>query len=563
MHQKFLNLFAATLLLLLFFAFVLGQETPAGAGSPNANSSTSPAGTTQPGVPASTALGTTATTAGPFSFPDPTLRLPAGVGDGTGEIILRSSTSQSAPPTLKNLELPRPLAAAVTFEQVQDTNAPPNTWRYKATVYGLAPATSQQHYAEVTYAGNKKQPLLYTLTNQPPGNFSWSVSKLPDPWVSSDSDRACTAFTVTTKDHPATEVNVFSTLVEQTTKEAITLNSLRLCPMGSNCDGTQQPITVAANVPTPLQLCTTKGFHGKFDGTVVLTSRQKPDGDTVLQHAQFSSTGAKLIGFLLILLGVFIAFAAKVWARARLDRNQALMPATLMRTQLAALKEALDQLDAIYRDIPTHIRASIEKLMGELSDATLDSQHFLPPAFPNPFGFTVDAAGYKAYLEARNPRVQLLSILVNDGVVLAAREDDGLPLPKKELVKTAIRDIDAILPTLPADQALQKVREIVAALHKALFPTETADEALLPATASRSFESLQMEIQSISKGIWVLYGILTALSGLAFLILNNPGYGVPLDYVYALFWGFGLPTAVQSLTPSSAATALNISIARS
>lgn len=561
MHQKFLNLFAATLLLLLLFVFVLGQGTPAGGGSPNANSSPNPAGPSQPGAPAGTAPGTTATTAGPFSFAEPTLRLPAGVQDGTGEIILRSSTSQSAAPTLKDLELPRPLAAAVTFEQIPDTNAPPNTWRYKATVYGLAPASSQQHYAEVTYAGNKKQPLLYTLTNQPPGNFSWSVSKLPDPWVASDPDGACTAFTVTTKDHAATDVSVFSTLVEQTTKEAITLNSLRLCPVGSKCDGTQ-PITVAANVPTPLQLCTTKGFHGKFDGTVVLTSRQKPDGDTVLQHAQFSSGGAKLIGFLLIFLGVLFAFVAKVWARARLDRNQALMPATVMRTQLAALTQALDQLDDFYRDVPTNTRASIKKLMDELSDTMLDSQHFLPPAFPLPSGFTVDAAGYKAYLETRNPRVQLLSILVNDGVVRAVREDDGLPPAKKELVKTAIQDIDAISPTLTADQALQEVRKIVTELHKALFPTETEDEALAPATTSRTFESLQLEIQSISKGVWLLYGILTALSGLAFLILNNPGYGVPLDYVYALFWGFGLPTAVQSLTPSSAATALNISVAK-
>jgi hypothetical protein len=32
----------------------------------------------------------------------------------------------------------------------------------------------------------------------------------------------------------------------------------------------------------------------------------------------------------------------------------------------------------------------------------------------------------------------------------------------------------------------------------------------------------------------VLYGFLTALSGLAVLVLNNPGYGVPLDYIFAL-----------------------------
>jgi len=53
-----------------------------------------------------------------------------------------------------------------------------------------------------------------------------------------------------------------------------------------------------------------------------------------------------------------------------------------------------------------------------------------------------------------------------------------------------------------------------------------------------------------------------ALAGLAVLILNNPGFGTPLDFVFAFFWGFALPTTVQALTPGSVATALNISIAR-
>jgi hypothetical protein len=55
----------------------------------------------------------------------------------------------------------------------------------------------------------------------------------------------------------------------------------------------------------------------------------------------------------------------------------------------------------------------------------------------------------------------------------------------------------------------------------------------------------------------------SALSGLVVLILNNPGFGVPVDFVFALFWGFGLPTTVGALAPSSAATALNIPIAKS
>jgi hypothetical protein len=527
----------------------LGQTTTPGGATPS--QPISPTGTALPSalLPA----------AGPFCFSDSTVRLPAGAQDGTTEIILRSSTPQVAAPALKDVELPQPLAAKVTFEPIPDTNAPPNTWRYRATVYGLTLATNQQHYAVVNYAGNKTQPLFYTVTNQPAGTFSWSISKLPDPWVSSYAAGACTAFTVTAKDASATDVKVYSTLIEQTTKQAITLQDLRLCPVGNKCDGTQ-PIDLAANVPTAFQLCTTKGFHGKFDGSVVLTSRQKPDGDVIVQHTQFSSDRAKLVGFLLILAGVVFAFVAKVWARARLERDQALIPAALMRSQLLALKETLNQLPDDYRDIPVKIRASIESLNDELSDSTLDSKFFLPPTFPGVFGSGVDAAGYKAYLEARNPRVRVLSILVNDGVVAAAERDDGtLSSTQRGPIKTAIQNIDAITTTVP-DQALQQVQEILTKLPSSV---AVAAAASVPATASRTFEALQLEIQSISKGIWLLYGALTALSGLAVLILNNPGYGVPLDYVFAIFWGVGLPTAIQQLTPNSAASALNISIAKS
>jgi len=560
MHKK-----AISLVVLALLALLLGPgpgPSVAGAGNDNTNST----GPSQTVPPVANPLGTALVPAGPFSFAEPTIRLAAGLPDGAIEIILKSSTPQSGPPTIQDVDLPRPLAARVTFEQIPDSNAPANTWRYKAIVYGLAPASSQQHYATVTGADKKPQTLLYTVTNQPAGSFSWSVSKLPDPWVSSD-DGACTAFTVTAKDASATNVTVSSTLVEQSTKNAITLDSLRLCNSGKKCEGTE-PIMLQANVPTALQLCTTKTFHGTYHGAIVLAAREKPDGDIILQNAQFSSSLAKLGGFVLILIGVAFAFVVKVWARAKLERDQALVPVTRMRTQLNTLAATLSQLKPeVYREVPTRLNEAIQILLGELSDNVLDSEKFLPPRFANPFGFTVNAEGFKAYLEARNPRIKQLSVLVNEGVVPAVKEDNGTPAETQAAVTEAIENIDALVKTTPdADQALLEVQRILNTLHLTLFPPPpnviNPQVAFVPATASTSFEALQLEIQSISKAVWVLYGILTAVSGFAFLILNNPGYGVPLDYIFAFFWGFGLPMTVQSLTPGSVASALNISIAK-
>ena len=272
----------------------------------------------------------------------------------------------------------------------------------------------------------------------------------------------------------------------------------------------------------------------------------------------------------MILFGVFLAWWSKVWARARVDRDQALVPAVVMRTQLTALQQVIDQLPQGYRAALTNISAALTTLLGELSDATLDAHQFVPPKFPSPWGFNADSAGYKAYLEARNPRVQLLTALVRQGVVPAVAEDNGtLTAPQKAFVTGAVGNIDRIVTTAPlptADQALAAIQPILTNLHTQLYPPVAPAPAPAPApppTAPQDYERLAIEMNTISKGVWLIYGILTTLAGLVVLILNNPGFGVPVDFIFAFFWGFGLPTTVAALTPSSAATALSISVAKS
>jgi hypothetical protein len=207
--------------------------------------------------------------------------------------------------------------------------------------------------------------------------------------------------------------------------------------------------------------------------------------------------------------------------------------------------------------------------MDELSDSVLDRRLFLPPKFPSPNGYTVDAAGYKAYLEQRNPRVLLFSVLVKEGIVPAEAEDNGtLTAAQQGDVVTAIENISALSANVPLpnpDQAFQLLQPILTNLHNTLFPPPApapGATALIATPPAGEFETLQLQIQSISKGIWLLYGVLTALSGLAVVILNNSGFGVPLDFIFAFFWGFGLPTTVGALAPGSAASALNISVAK-
>jgi hypothetical protein len=513
-----------------------------------------------------------ADSASPFSFADPTVRIPSTVQDGAGQVTLRSTIEQSTAPSIRDVELPRPFAATIKFDLIKDADSPKNSWRFAVTVTGLSPANAmQQRYAIVEYTDKKTQTIPYFLTNQPPSAFAWTISKPPDPWVHSDwlPSVGCTALTVTPKDSPATGLTISSAnLVEQVTKQAITAGDLRLC-RNEQCTGSDS-IDLPPNTPTRLHLCTTSAFHGNFHGTVALASLQRPDGDTILQNIDLSSFLLKILGVIAIGVGVFLAWWSKVWARARLERDQALMPAVVMRTQLRTLQQVLCQLRAPYRAVPTNLNQSITDLLGELDDTVLDQQKFLPPQFPNPYGYSVDAAGYKAYLEARNPKIQLLSALIRQGVVRADAEDNGtLTAAQQAQVATAISNIDRICINTPqptAEQALALVQPILTNLHNILFPPPAGAPPaapLPPANPAREYEVLSLEMQSISKGVWLLYGVLTALSGLVVLILNNPGFGVPVDFVFAFFWGFGLPTTVGALAPNSAATALNIPIAKS
>ena len=163
----------------------------------------------------------------------------------------------------------------------------------------------------------------------------------------------CNEFTVTPKDSPATNVILgASTLVEQNTKEGISVGKLSLCLVDDGCQAAQ-PINLSANMPSHLRICTTESFHGNFHGVVTLASVQKPDGDTFLQSASFSSFFAKCVGVVLLCAGIYLAWWAKIWARARLERDQSLMPAILMRAQIAALQEILGRLRPPYHSVPS------------------------------------------------------------------------------------------------------------------------------------------------------------------------------------------------------------------
>lgn len=512
-----------------------------------------------------------------FSFVDPVVRIPVGSQAGSGEITIKGSGLPEGSleiPSLDDFELPSPLAASVRFKSIQEQagHKIASTWRYSALVTGLTPAnTSQQRYATVNYAG-KSLKLAYLLSNQPSTAFSWTISKPADPWIASSlwfaSEAVCQTFVVTPKDSPATGVRIQSSTLAAW-KRSIGKDRLKLCLAGVPCQK-NEILDLPANVPADLQICADHSLdtHGSFRGALSLAAIQKPDGEAILQAAQFSSLAAAVLGFLLIISGVVLAWFVKVYARARLDRDQALLPALLMASRVEALIKSLAALPPRYTAPATQINEAVKTLLQDLEVSNLDKQNFLPPRFPDPRGSnTVDSPGYKTFLEARNPRLQLLSVLVHEGLEKAAAEDDGtLQASQQAFIDAEVTVIDGMWTAVPQptpDQARLTLVGNIVALHNrihGIIPPNSAPAP--PIIRPVTFDSVQLEIQRTSAKIWLVWGILTSVTGLAALIMAVPGFGAPLDYVFAFFWGFGLPTTVQQLAPGSAATALNVSIVK-
>jgi hypothetical protein len=229
----------------------------------------------------------------------------------------------------------------------------------------------------------------------------------------------CISVSVIPGDAPTTNLRIQqSSLIEQSTKRALGLDHLKLCrdANGSDCRG---GFDLAPHYPgPPLYFCVDDGFHGhgNYRGTVSLSTLEKPETQPVTLNIYSSSAGAKTFGFFLILAGVVAAWVTKVFASNRLTRDQELLSVTLLRRRVEALQSDLAALPAAFRGATPGIDGDITRLLQDLSPENLEPQHFIHPASPNPFAVPVESAGLKTFLADRDTKVNLLTVLVEEGV---------------------------------------------------------------------------------------------------------------------------------------------------
>lgn len=453
-----------------------------------------------------------------------------------------------------------------SFLKSDDAGAATELWYFSASIEALPFGQTQKRQAELRF-GTLKQKLDYTLSNQPTASSNWTLLSPPDPWVITGwrPGPHCAALSVITGDSPATELRLKqSSLIEQSTKRPLGLDVLKLCSDSAAAQCGAFDLPAHSDTP-PLYLCVAGRFHGhgNYRGAINLGSQEKPETQSLTLDIDSSSSEAKLVGFLLIVVGVIGAWVTKVYASNRLTRDQELLPLSLLRRRVDGLNSEIAGLAAPYQAAIPAIERGVAQLLKDLTTEKVDSLHYVHPATPNPFTtLAVDSAGYKSFLSDSDTKVNLLTVLLDEGAVPAV-EMESRAATQANIIK-ALTKIDGILGQSPIPSEVQAratiTQQILPELAKSIVLASGLTSINPTVAAPISFDRLLVEISGISSLVWIVTGLLTALVGVAVLILANPGFGVPLDFLYCVFWGFGIPTVAQQLSAGSVTTALGVSV---
>ncbi|HVT58615.1 MAG TPA: hypothetical protein VHR45_09455 [Thermoanaerobaculia bacterium] len=504
-----------------------------------------------------------------LSLVDPIVSLPSSLSDGQSTLRLRAEAI-SGPVSAKGL--PPALAdngpvVTVKFTVLQEvaTSIPQTReWYVRTDVSHLPPKTTQARVAEVEFAGVHTT-LSYTLTNQLVAPFTWSPKPTLATW--SLSTRRIGLGIV---QGPANDVKIrFCQLVEQSTKELLDCRRFHLCrEVGGKCGGELR----LGYGPNSIFLKMDDDFHpvGNFRGSVQVTALEKPDGESLALDIYGTTRWRAVYGVVVVAFGVGLAWAISVFARARIDRDQALIPAVL-------LSATLDKLLATLRQVPPQWSANVastadavHKLQDGLTEQYLDGQGWLPPRVPSPYPSIYSNTNYNQYLQKVTEHANMLGVIINNGMAKAwGLYKPGMSAAQGQTIANELKALDGldarITPPSQA-QAQQEVEKVMAQLAAALAGPPNAlakPSSGQPAMQPPTYRTLSFQVARLTWMIWLVLFLITVVTGYAALIQSKAGFGLARDYLVCFLWGLGLPVAslqLSALVPSSVSTALHLSI---
>jgi hypothetical protein len=351
-------------------------------------------------------------------------------------------------------------------------------------------------------------------------------------------------------------------------------NHIHLCPAGfQDPKGCKNKVTLTDR-KTTVYLAVDEDFtdDGSYAGTIELDTEPFTETKSVPLTIQQSREQSRGIGLLLLIVGVTTAWAVLAFGRARLSRNQALLPALLLRDRLS---ETMRQLQSLPKDLLDHANTtlnSVSSLIGKLNPSNLDVQQFLPPELPSIGGSQpVQLSGYQAFLQTSSQTADLLNVLVVEGLLPAGKLwSQQMPPASLVSLEQFVSNLDALSAGFP--QALPPLRAAIKALYdqwnnqpRAQVEGLGISPLVMPAPQTPTVMSVFVRIELFTALFWLVWAILAVVVGGLVLIFPNPSFGGIMDYSRCFLWGFGLPVAgqsIQQLTMSSVNSGFGVSISR-
>jgi hypothetical protein len=503
--------------------------------------------------------------------------------DNTCEVKIEGSglsADQLKNETLPVLKDALPADPALTFENEPQKAAGGTdgnrTWFFLVKVAAAPVALPQDRKIEIAW--DNIAPAIFPLTlvtaSGPAGaTIKWTVEPPVTPWNLGQG--RWTDFTVTTADRGLTSIVLkHSTYLDGRPGRGarIPLDQFYLCPERTTDMTKCSKEGKLAGTTSTFWLTIDPRFDkaGTYTGNLEIDTAPHTDIKSISPAINQTDFSSQIAGFLLIVAGVTAAWLVLAFGRGSYARNQALLPAVLLRERAASLVLELKNLPGPLNGSAPNTNRDLVQVMGKLTESYLDGQQYLPPKVPSAFGgATIQAAGYQTFLQTQSQMVDDLEAIVNQGILRAAQKwSPAILAGDLTLLLQLIGNLDNLATTLP--QPLNTVQTSIANLLASWHPTVVAqaagaaDYTISPGApkGKTSFQIL-LQIEAISIMFWIVWAVLTSLAGLLVLILPNVGFGGAMDFVQCFLWGFGLPVAGQSLqqlTISSINTQLGITL---
>lgn len=352
-------------------------------------------------------------------------------------------------------------------------------------------------------------------------------------------------------------------LLDASKQRSISEWQLQLCgnKEGPGCDA--HPKLLAKSSQTVyLRVASGSAPWGRYSGSLDLAVDGRADVKTVALELASTSNPVRVLGALAIAAGVVLAWWLTVASRQRLQRLTMLLPVAAASEQLTALRARLQAAQQATGVGQGQLMADTHRLLEtELTERWLVGQGYLPTTLSVLTPAADAGARLQTWLQNLGLRIAGLTVLVQTGVEpLVAEWQAGLT--DRAAIEAGLRHLDSVPSAATEAAAHQRVAEAMAIAHPAV---ARAQNAAGPA-AALTLQRLVTQIEALNLRIWWAYLALTTVAGIAILIINNAGFGTAMDFVFCLFWGFGLPVTLDKLvqlSPAAVATPLGISLPKS